>query len=981
MILDKILQHIFVFLYGITANYGFSLILLSLTVTIIMIPLFWIAEKIKDRDRAKRLKMKHALDKISTVENSQEKYFYTREIYKKNNYHPINSMAGLLGLAIQIPFFIAAYKMIGHFDALSGVSFGIINDLMMPDSLIKFYNQRINLLPVLMTVINIISGYLYSNNMDRSEKKQLLLISGIFLVLLYNMPSALVLYWTMNNFFGIGKNYLLAKIEKKEFSKIDLKFLLLELAGFIRERQIGLLFFSAIIVLYFGAGFYFCGSKVSSLAQFYVNSSLQIMSITALFLITKNFKNRKSLKSFLLQNIPFFIIELPILLVSVIQMLPKRKTMVLKLLLLMIFSIHILINIINAYKKDNKVKDFFNRTNSLRMGKRIPGYYEIILFIFIVFTVTPLYVYYSSPKDFGGTTGSFIKDYITVLAVSSAVLSVFYLIMKKMRNILIKVTASATVLSVIFGYLYQKNFGIMRNFRFVNQHLLDTNLFTSVIDLMIILSVIYFIFKYYSKHRSLVLISLTLIFSIQSIDAVKFINTYYRYNTENTEVSVKNPIQTGSENKIKEYEKRLNRQFSYSKDKQNIIVIVMDAFPAFLMDEFLNEHPEFLDMMDGFTWYRNTVSVGSFTLPSVNSLYGGYSYSAAETNRENSKKGLTYYDANKQAVFKHYNFFKENGFTASYYHIPFFTDNIELKENGAEIISSGELANYWRDNIPEYASEEAKRSFFGDNSTKLKKQLLKDLTLFKILPYVFKNGIYSGSIAGDKVNGVDLDEIRGRYSSTESIYNAIENIVNTDSRDPVIKFFWTYATVKPYHINEKGNGPPVEEIGRRKFSIRSSDSAKITMYYLLNKIYSLSQKLKQENIYDNTTIVLASDHGSSTFDGDTWNSYAIFPLLMVKENNKRGKMNISDKLMTNADIFAITSASVTGKSADIIPDPTNKEIDRKAYYWVAEHGNSDSLSKKEIGIEYGIEVSKNVYDTEKWRKIDYKTYISEKYGE
>jgi hypothetical protein len=101
---------------------------------------------------------------------------------------------------------------------------------------------------------------------------------------------------------------------------------------------------------------------------------------------------------------------------------------------------------------------------------------------------------------------------------------------------------------------------------------------------------------------------------------------------------------------------------------------------------------------------------------------------------------------------------------------------------------------------------------------------------------------------------------------------------------------------------------------------------------------------------------------------------------MVKENNKHGKLNISEKLMTNGDIFAITTAAVSGKSEDIIADPVHNDIKRKAYYWVAEHGNSDSLKEKEIGIEYGIEVFGDVYETEKWRKIGYKTYLKEKYG-
>ena len=172
MFLVDFLRYILEFFFGITHSYGFSIILLSLTVTIIMLPLFWIAEKIQDQERARKAKMQPLLDEIKNVKNKQEKYYYTREIYRKNKYHPIYSLTGLLGLMIQVPFFLAAYWMLLEYQPLQGVSFGPIKDLYRPDGLLSLGGFSINVLPFVMTIVNLLASYFHTKNSDKSEQRQ-----------------------------------------------------------------------------------------------------------------------------------------------------------------------------------------------------------------------------------------------------------------------------------------------------------------------------------------------------------------------------------------------------------------------------------------------------------------------------------------------------------------------------------------------------------------------------------------------------------------------------------------------------------------------------------------------------------------------------------------------------------------------------------------------------------------------------------------
>jgi len=230
ILLINFLKYILEIFYNLTNSYGLSIILLSLTVTVIMLPLFYVTEKLQINERARKEKMQGALDEIKNLKNKQEKYYYTKEIYRKNKYSLVYSLSGLLGLFIQIPFFLAAYWLLLEYTPLDGVSFGPIKDLFQTDEILSFEGFSINVLPIVMTFFNLFAGYLYSKNMNRIEQVQLVVIAFTFLILLYNLSAALVLYWTMNNIFAIGKNWVINNFINSKVNKL-LEFRLKKLFG------------------------------------------------------------------------------------------------------------------------------------------------------------------------------------------------------------------------------------------------------------------------------------------------------------------------------------------------------------------------------------------------------------------------------------------------------------------------------------------------------------------------------------------------------------------------------------------------------------------------------------------------------------------------------------------------------------------------------------------------------------------------------
>lgn len=209
--IQPILNYLLEIFHQWTSNYGLSIVLLSLAVMVIMYPLFWLSELIIEIHRAKLQAMKPALDKLKEVSNKHETYYYTQTIYRQFGYKQWYSFAGLIGLMIQIPFFLAAYSLLEFYPALDGISFLGIPDLLLPDGIIQMGTLSINALPILMTLINLVGVYLGSKHLKPNENYQLIGIAVLFLVLLYHMPSGLVLYWTCNNLFAIPKNALISK--------------------------------------------------------------------------------------------------------------------------------------------------------------------------------------------------------------------------------------------------------------------------------------------------------------------------------------------------------------------------------------------------------------------------------------------------------------------------------------------------------------------------------------------------------------------------------------------------------------------------------------------------------------------------------------------------------------------------------------------------------------------------------------------------
>lgn len=199
------------------SNYGVGIIGLSCVTALILIPI----EKAVRGSILKEKKIESVLQpQLAEIKHKYigiEKNNAIKRLYSRYGYSPLYSIRNVYGVLVQLPFLIGAYSMLSSYNQLNGQSFLFIKDLSLQDHLLG----QVNLLPILMTVANL--STLLFLNLSKKENIQTGVIAFGFLILLYTAPSALLLYWTMNNIIhllrAVWKRYICFDVYKKSVTE------------------------------------------------------------------------------------------------------------------------------------------------------------------------------------------------------------------------------------------------------------------------------------------------------------------------------------------------------------------------------------------------------------------------------------------------------------------------------------------------------------------------------------------------------------------------------------------------------------------------------------------------------------------------------------------------------------------------------------------------------------------------------------------
>ena len=844
-------------------NTGIAVMGVSFVVTMLCLPLYIVAERWQQLERDTQARLKSGVDRIKSVFKGDEQYMILSTYYRQNHYHPMMALRSSFGLLIQVPFFMAAYSCLSNLPALQGQSFLFIRDMGAPDALFTIGDFGVNVLPIAMTAINIIAGAIYTKGFPFKEKAQIYGMALLFLVILYNSPAGLVLYWTMNNVFSLVKN-IFYKL------KHPIKVLYLLMCAGIALLDIYILF------VYGGS---------ASIAK----------RLAAVFPFT------------CLVFVPYLVRGVNWLL-------------------------------------DNKVQNFVNTPPPIKLRIFIP---VALAWALLSGLVLPSSLIASSVSEFSDI-GSFGNPavflwYSCFQSLGVFVfwpLCIFFLFKERIQTLLTMLFSMGFVCSVVNAFLFLTSYGSMDiALVFENSVQFTVNrqvLFNACVIVLLCILVLFLLTKTDGKWLSSVSIigMLSFIF-FASLKLNSINNDYTQYlNLKKQNESTVNGMEP---------------VFNFTKTGQNVVIIMLDRATSAYLTPIFNDQPELYEMFDGFTYYENTLSFAPKTLTSSPAIHGGYEYTPVEMN---NRSDVTLKEKHNEALLLIPRILTENAdYNASLYDSSWGNYSYQ-----ADMSFTNDY-----DKINGYALYHRYDAFAGKNlglevlSESLERGLKRNLlwvSLLRCTPIAIRPIVYyRGTYFNPEV--VDTGSAWGWFSALYALpyitdFTVAKNslmvmtndmtheLLNNDALLSILKNPLSY----PEYVHYKENTLALMALGK------------------------WFESLKENGVYDNTRIIIVSDHGIGSmwgqtfsypeFDVDTIQGFSkdyLHSLLLYKDFGDKGSLQIDSRFMTTADVPILALGGIvenpvnpfTGNLVDSSQKKDGVLVTTHVSLWAPEHSKSEYI--------------------------------------
>ncbi len=825
--LKLIFEFIFTFAYKLTDHAGASVIALSVMMNFLLLPLYRRTDIIQEQARDTEEKLREGVDHIKKSYSGDERMMILQTYYRQNNYRPTDALKGSVSLLLEVPFFMAAYQFLSHMSLLEGVSFGPIADLSAPDALLVIGGLTLNLLPVVMTVVNFVSSALYMKGFPLKSKLQLYAMALFFLVFLYDSPSGLVLYWTMNNLFSLAKT-LFYKLKNPKRAAI------------FGASAIGL------GLLYFALCVYKGGSLRGKNLAIIMGVLLQLPVIVSLLGKRIHWRPQMEAK-------------------------PDRKLFILcAAFMALLTGLLIPSSVIASAAQDFvDVNQFQN-----------PLWYCVSSICLAAGTfLLWMSVFYALAND----TAKAIADKLA--CVLCGVMIVNYMFF-------------GTDLGVIRSNLqYESGMDFTRSEQLLNL------LVVCVVALVMLL-----IATKWKKTASMVLLTVVIALGGMSVLNIAKINE-----------SMKEFDDLGSAQQDV-------ANFELSTTGSNVVVIMLDRAMGEYVPFIFNEKPELKEQFEGFTYYSNTIAYGGSTNLATPALFGGYEYTPVELNKRSSELLAA---KHSEALKVMPVLFAQDGYKVTVCDQPYPN------------YRSGSDASFYQD-YPAINSYVTKGKFAGKElrATVIKNNhrnffcfgIMKSMPLL-LQPTIYNLGLYgqvdaspySGQkgYSASKAEGIFADfmdsftvlqNLPGITRITEEKTNTFLFLNNETAHDPMLLQAPEYLPAE-YVDNTTYDRAHEDRFVMDGKVLESNSYLGMSNYHVniaaLIQVGNWLEYLKEAGVYDNTRIILVSDHGYITQqledlvfyneDGSVSNVDRYFPLLMVKDFHSR-EFTTSSEFMTNADV-------------------------------------------------------------------------------
>lgn len=363
----------------------------------------------------------------------------------------------------------------------------------------------------------------------------------------------------------------------------------------------------------------------------------------------------------------------------------------------------------------------------------------------------------------------------------------------------------------------------------------------------------------------------------------------------------------------KGYESKLNLTVSTKdlfevSENQNFIILLLDAADSTTFTELLEKHPEYEDIFEDFTYYRNAMGVYSFTKHSIPFILSGDWYENDET-------------------FEQYS-------TNAYMESPLFA---ELEEEDykmgiyeAELLLTDE--RFYR--FCNVLSNEWGTSSWLDF---IRWQI--QMAGFEYAPYDLKRICFVNPDAFKELR-IPPEGYETFTNSNAEFYNRILNEEFTYTSEDSFKFIHVSGAHLPYQYDENMN-----IIEDATYETNMEASMTIARDYL--------NKLRDSGVYDNSVIIVMADHGFSSADYEEL--YRQNPILFIKGVGEKHAMQTSLAPVSFVDLQEAYQRLLAGADSTEIFDCQEGEERERRYLFYYYNDESPMYEYKQTGMAWDRE--------------------------
>jgi hypothetical protein len=468
-------------------------------------------------------------------------------------------------------------------------------------------------------------------------------------------------------------------------------------------------------------------------------------------------------------------------------------------------------------------------------------------------------------------------------------------------------------------------------------------------------------------------IQAALIISLTAIGIVNFIKIKTDFSNMDSDNSEKMGAASYSSNVSKPV-------YYFSRTGRNVIVIMLDRAISGYTPYIFEERPDLQESFSGFTWYPNCVSLGAQTLHGVPQLFGGYDYTPYKIQEQDGSPLVKKWNESLLVLPR---LFSENGFYVTVTDPPL----VNFDPPGDLSIYNAYPnihAEYLHGKFIESCMRKYPDTKLLDLSGLLKYKLMR-FSFFRMSPFLFRKIIYD--------YGTWMDMSRFTPGNDGVTVTTIDNYSKLDALPEITKIDDVYINTYTAIENDLTHEPAffqapdyipsdrVTNFGSSPFADENQYHATMAALVLLGKWFDY---LKQNKVYDNTRIIISSDHGFRYItklpnfilpNGDPLS--AVSTLLLVKDFTD-GAVEETEGIKT--DYTFMSHADVPYLAAKDITEAVNPFTLNSLFYnkdgglTITTSGKiagPDSTKHKwSISQDTWLHVHDNIFDPNNWERAE-----------